>query len=197
MEVEYDLSDVMFVATSNSMDIPGSLLDRMEVIRLSGYTDYEKLNIAKQHLVKKQIKRNGLKAKEITIEDGAILNIIRFYTREAGVRGLEREVSMLCRKVVKSILLDADVDHVTITPDNLSDFLGVQRFDFGKADKDNRWAGHWPGVDSVGGELPTIETTSTTGKGKTMFTGSLGDVMQESIKTALTVREKPRKRARH
>lgn len=188
MEVEYDLSDVMFVATSNSMDIPGPLLDRMEVIRLSGYTEDEKLNIAKQHLMKKQIKRNGLKAKEITIEDGAILNIIRFYTREAGVRGLEREVSKLCRKVVKSILLDADIDHVTITPDNLSDFLGVQRFDFGKADKDNQ-VGQVTGLawTQVGGELLTIETTSTTGKGKTTFTGSLGDVMQESIKTALTV----------
>ncbi len=188
MEVEYDLSDVMFVATSNSMDIPGPLLDRMEVIRLSGYTEDEKLNIAKQHLLKKQIKRNGLKVKEITIEDGAILNIIRFYTREAGVRGLEREVSKLCRKVVKSILLDADIDHVTITPDNLSDFLGVQRFDFGKADKDNQ-VGQVTGLawTQVGGELLTIETTSTTGKGKTTFTGSLGDVMQESIKTALTV----------
>ena len=138
LEVDYDLSDVMFVATSNSMDIPGPLLDRMEVIRLSGYTEDEKLNIAKDHLVDKQINRNGLKEKEISIEDSAIMGIIRYYTREAGVRGLEREISKLCRKAVKAILLEKSLKKVTINQDNLSEFLGVQRFDYGKADSENR-----------------------------------------------------------
>ncbi|MDF4801218.1 endopeptidase La, partial [Vibrio parahaemolyticus] len=131
LEVDYDLSDVMFVATSNSMNIPGPLLDRMEVIRLSGYTEDEKLNIAKRHLVEKQVQRNGLKPNEIVIEDSAIIGIIRYYTREAGVRGLEREISKICRKAVKNILLDKDIKSVTVTMDNLKEYLGVQRFDYG------------------------------------------------------------------
>jgi len=188
LEVDYDLSDVMFVATSNSMDIPGPLLDRMEVIRLSGYTEDEKLNIAKQHLLDKQIERNGLKAKEIAIEDSAIVGIIRYYTREAGVRSLEREISKLCRKAVKAILLDKTLKKVVINQDNLGDFLGVQRFDYGKADEENR-IGLVTGLawTSVGGELLTIETASVPGKGKLTYTGSLGDVMQESIQAAMTV----------
>ncbi|MDO6445694.1 endopeptidase La [Colwellia sp. 1_MG-2023] len=188
LEVDYDLSDVMFVATSNSMDIPGPLLDRMEVIRLSGYTEDEKLNIAKRHLLTKQIERNGLKAKEIEIEDSAIIGIIRYYTREAGVRSLEREVSKLCRKAVKAILLDKSLKKITINQDNLSEYLGVQRFDYGKADDENR-VGLVTGLawTSVGGELLTIETASVPGKGKLSYTGSLGDVMQESIQAAMTV----------
>jgi len=188
LEVDYDLSDVMFVATSNSMDIPGPLLDRMEVIRLSGYTEDEKLNIAKNHLVNKQIERNGLKAKEIKIDDSAITGIIRYYTREAGVRSLEREISKLCRKAVKAILLDKNLNKVVINQDNLNDFLGVQRFDYGKADTENR-VGLVTGLawTQVGGELLTIETASVHGKGKLTYTGSLGDVMQESIQAAMTV----------
>ena len=188
LEVDYDLSDVMFVATSNSMDIPGPLLDRMEVIRLSGYTEDEKLNIARDHLVEKQIERNGLKYKEISIEDSAIIGIIRYYTREAGVRSLEREISKLCRKVVKEILLNKNLKSVTINQDNLSEYLGVQRFDYGKADDKNR-IGLVTGLawTQVGGELLTIETASVPGKGKLSYTGSLGDVMQESIQAAMTV----------
>ncbi|MGB1201391.1 MAG: endopeptidase La [Cognaticolwellia aestuarii] len=188
LEVDYDLSDVMFVATSNSMDIPGPLLDRMEVIRLSGYTEDEKLNIAKRHLVTKQIERNGLKAKEISIEDSAIIGIIRYYTREAGVRSLEREISKLCRKVVKNILLDKSIKSIVINQENLHEFLGVQRFDYGKADEQNR-VGLVTGLawTQVGGELLTIETAANPGKGKLTYTGSLGDVMQESIQAAMTV----------
>ncbi|PKF57560.1 endopeptidase La [Alteromonadales bacterium alter-6D02] len=188
LEVDYDLSDVMFVATSNSMNIPGPLLDRMEVIRLSGYTEDEKLNIAKQHLLSKQIERNGLKAKEIEIEDSAIIGIIRYYTREAGVRSLEREISKLCRKAVKTILLKEVEGKVVITDQNLSDFLGVQRFDYGKSDGNNQ-IGQVTGLawTEVGGDLLTIETASVVGKGKLTYTGSLGDVMQESIQAAMTV----------
>lgn len=188
LEVDYDLSDVMFVATSNSMNIPGPLLDRMEVIRLSGYTEDEKLNIAKRHLLPKQIERNGLKNKEINVTDDAITGIIRYYTREAGVRNLEREISRLCRKAVKKIVLDKRIKHVEITGKNLSDFLGVQRFDFGKAEENNQ-VGQVTGLawTEVGGDLLTIEATNVAGKGKITSTGSLGDVMQESIQTALTV----------
>ena len=188
LEVDYDLSDVMFVATSNSMNIPGPLLDRMEVIRLSGYTEDEKLNIAKRHLVEKQVERNGLKPKEITIEDSAIIGIIRYYTREAGVRSLEREISKICRKAVKNILLDKDLKSVTVSMDNLKEYLGVQRCDFGKADDRNR-VGQVTGLawTEVGGDLLTIETESMVGKGKLTQTGSLGDVMQESIQAAMTV----------
>ncbi|MEK2328335.1 endopeptidase La [Vibrio parahaemolyticus] len=188
LEVDYDLSDVMFVATSNSMNIPDPLLDRMEVIRLSGYTEDEKLNIAKRHLVEKQVQRNGLKPNEIVIEDSAIIGIIRYYTREAGVRGLEREISKICRKAVKNILLDKDIKSVTVTMDNLKEYLGVQRFDYGKADESNR-IGQVTGLawTEVGGDLLTIETQSMPGKGKLTQTGSLGDVMQESIQAAMTV----------
>lgn len=188
LEVDYDLSDVMFVATSNSMNIPGPLLDRMEVIRLSGYTEDEKLNIAKRHLLPKQIERNGLNNKEITVTDDAIIGIIRFYTREAGVRNLEREISRLCRKAVKQIVLDKSIKHVEINGDNLADFLGVQRFDFGRAEENNQ-VGQVTGLawTEVGGDLLTIEATNVAGKGKITSTGSLGDVMQESIQTALTV----------
>ncbi|MDO6774873.1 endopeptidase La [Shewanella sp. 3_MG-2023] len=188
LEVDYDLSDVMFVATSNSMDIPGPLLDRMEVIRLSGYTEDEKLNIAKKHLLTKQIERNGLKASEITIEDSAIIGMIRYYTREAGVRSLERELSKVCRKVVKMILLDKSVKTVVVDQDNLKSFLGVQRFDYGKAESNNQ-IGQVTGLawTQVGGDLLTIEATSVPGKGKLAYTGSLGDVMQESIQAAMTV----------
>ncbi|MDN3684417.1 S16 family serine protease [Vibrio sinaloensis] len=182
------MSDVMFVATSNSMDIPGPLLDRMEVIRLSGYTEDEKLNIAKRHLVDKQVKRNGLKVGEIEIEDSAIIGIIRYYTREAGVRSLEREISKICRKAVKNILLDKDLKSVTVTMDNLKEYLGVQRHDYGKADDSNR-IGQVTGLawTQVGGDLLTIETEAMPGKGKLTQTGSLGDVMKESIQAAMTV----------
>ncbi|QXC58513.1 endopeptidase La [Vibrio mimicus] len=188
LEVDYDLSDVMFVATSNSMNIPGPLLDRMEVIRLSGYTEDEKLNIAKDHLVSKQVERNGLKPSEIVIEDSAIIGIIRYYTREAGVRGLEREISKICRKAVKKILLDKSVKTVVVNQQNLKEFLGVQRFDYGKAEESNR-IGQVNGLawTEVGGDLLTIETQSMPGKGKLTQTGSLGDVMQESIQAAMTV----------
>ena len=188
LEVDYDLSDVMFVATSNSMNIPGPLLDRMEVIRLSGYTEDEKLNIAMKHLLQKQIERNGLKKGELTIEENAILDIIRYYTREAGVRGLEREISKICRKAVKNLLVNPKVKSITVNSDNLHDYLGVKRFEFGKADTQNR-VGEVTGLawTEVGGDLLTIETASVVGKGKLTFTGSLGDVMKESIQAAMTV----------
>ncbi|MCP3864457.1 MAG: endopeptidase La [Aestuariibacter sp.] len=188
LEVDYDLSDVMFVATSNSMNIPGPLLDRMEVIRLSGYTEDEKLNIATRHLISKQMERNGLKKNELEIEDSAIIGMIRYYTREAGVRSLEREISKVCRKAVKDILLNKSTKKVVVNQDNLKDYLGVQRFDYGKADKNNQ-IGQVTGLawTQVGGDLLTIETTSVPGKGKMTSTGSLGDVMQESIHAAMTV----------
>ncbi|MDG6895709.1 endopeptidase La [Volucribacter amazonae] len=188
LEVDYDLSDVMFVATSNSMNIPGPLLDRMEVIRLSGYTEDEKLNIAKQHLLAKQMERNGLKEKELHIDESAILGIIRYYTREAGVRGLEREISKICRKAVKNLLLDKTLKHIKVSAENLSDYLGVKRFEFGRADTQNR-IGEVTGLawTQVGGDLLTIETASVLGKGKLTYTGSLGDVMKESIQAAMTV----------
>ncbi|MFY1027341.1 endopeptidase La [Actinobacillus seminis] len=188
LEVDYDLSDVMFVATSNSMKIPGPLLDRMEVIRLSGYTEDEKLNIATRHLLAKQIERNGLKAGELVIEDSAILDIIRYYTREAGVRGLEREISKICRKAVKNLLLNSKLQSITVNTENLHDYLGVKRFEFGRADTQNR-VGEVTGLawTEVGGDLLTIETASVLGKGKLTFTGSLGDVMKESIQAAMTV----------
>ncbi|MBD2784772.1 endopeptidase La [Xenorhabdus sp. DI] len=188
LEVDYDLSDVMFVATSNSMNIPAPLLDRMEVIRLSGYTEDEKLNIAKRHLLPKQIERNALKKGELTIDDGAIIGIIRYYTREAGVRSLEREISKLCRKAVKALLMDKKLKHIEINADNLKEYLGVQRVDYGRADTENR-VGQVTGLawTEVGGDLLTIETASVPGKGKLTYTGSLGEVMQESIQAALTV----------
>ncbi len=188
LEVDYDLSDVMFVATSNSMNIPGPLLDRMEVIRLSGYTEDEKLNIANRHLLDKQISRNGLKKGELQVDDSAIMGIIRYYTREAGVRSLEREISKICRKAVKQLLLKQVQKPVVVNQDNLKEFLGVQRFDYGKAEESNQ-IGQVTGLawTEVGGDLLTIETTSVPGKGKLTYTGSLGDVMQESIKAAMTV----------
>ena len=188
LEVDYDLSDVMFVATSNSMHIPTPLLDRMEVIRLSGYTEDEKLNIATRHLIKKQMERNGLKAGELTIDDSAIVDIIRYYTREAGVRNLEREISKICRKAVKTLLLDKKLKSIKVTAKNLQDYLGVKRFEFGRADTQNR-VGEVTGLawTEVGGDLLTIETASVLGKGKLSYTGSLGDVMKESIQAAMTV----------
>ena len=188
MEVDYDLSEVMFVATSNTMNIPGPLLDRMEVIRLSGYTEDEKLNIAMRYLVAKQIKNNGLKEDEIKITEDAVRGIIRNYTREAGVRNLEREIAKLCRKVVKEILLDKDVSTVEITDKNLDKYLGVERFRYGVIDENDQ-VGQVNGLawTEVGGELLTIETVVLPGKGKNSVTGQLGDVMKESIQAALTV----------
>ncbi|QQB10511.1 endopeptidase La [Aggregatibacter segnis] len=188
LEVDYDLSDVMFVATSNSMHIPTPLLDRMEVIRLSGYTEDEKLNIATRHLINKQMERNGLKTRELIIDDSAIVDIIRYYTREAGVRNLEREISKICRKAVKTLLLDKKLKSIKVTAKNLHDYLGVKRFEFGRADTQNR-VGEVTGLawTEVGGDLLTIETASVPGKGKLSYTGSLGDVMKESIQAAMTV----------
>ncbi|AFP85326.1 endopeptidase La [secondary endosymbiont of Ctenarytaina eucalypti] len=188
LEVDYDLSDVMFVATSNSVNIPAPLLDRMEVIRLSGYTEDEKMNIARQYLLPKQIERNALKKNELTVEDSTLIGMIRYYTREAGVRNLEREISKLCRKAVKTLLMDKSVKNITISVDNLKDFLGVQRFDYGRAESENR-IGQVTGLawTEVGGDLLTIETACVPGKGKITYTGSLGEVMKESIQAALTV----------
>lgn len=188
LEVDYDLSDVMFIATANSMNIPAPLLDRMEVIRLAGYTEDEKLNIAKQHLIAKQITNNGLKNEELVIEDSAIIAIIRYYTREAGVRSLEREIAKICRKAVKRLSLNKKLKKLTVAQDNIKEYLGVQRFDYGKIDNENR-IGQVNGLawTEVGGDLLTIESASVTGKGKLNYTGSLGDVMKESIQAALTV----------
>src|SRR5918993_2149487 len=189
LEVDLDLSEVMFVATSNSLNIPGPLLDRMEVIRLSGYTEEEKVHIAKQYLVPKQMKGNGLKDGELTITDAALRDITRYYTREAGVRGLDREVAKISRKVVKSILTKKkDGAHVTVNPKNLDKYLGVRKYTYGIAEKENQ-IGQVTGLawTEVGGELLTIEAVKLPGKGKTVTTGKLGDVMQESIKAAVTV----------
>jgi ATP-dependent Lon protease len=188
VEVEYDLSDVMFVATANTLNIPPALLDRMEVIRLSGYTEDEKIGIATRYLLPKQMRNNGLKAEELSVSEAAIRDIIRYYSREAGVRSLEREISKICRKVVKMLLLSKNEKKLAITPKNLDKFLGVRRYTFGIAEKENQ-IGQVTGLawTEVGGELLTIESVSVPGKGKTTFTGKLGDVMQESIKAAMTV----------
>ncbi|MGD9942832.1 MAG: endopeptidase La [Burkholderiaceae bacterium] len=188
VEVEYDLSDVMFVATANTLNIPPALLDRMEVIRLSGYTEDEKLSIAQRYLLPKQMKNTGLKSTELTLAESAIRDIVRYYTREAGVRALEREISKICRKVVKMLLLAKQEKKVAVTSKNLDKFLGVRRYSFGIAEKDNQ-VGQVTGLawTEVGGELLTIEAVAIPGKGKTTFTGKLGDVMQESIKAAMTV----------
>ncbi|WP_430462414.1 endopeptidase La [Thalassolituus sp. LLYu03] len=188
LEVDYDLSDVMFVCTSNSMDIPGPLLDRMEVIRIPGYTEDEKVNIARRYLLPKQIKVNGLKEKEIDISDEQLRDIIRYYTREAGVRGLERQIAKLCRRVVKANMLDKALTTRTISHDSLEEYLGVHKFRYGLAGVDNQ-VGQVTGLawTSVGGELLTLEAAATPGKGRIIKTGSLGDVMQESIQAALTV----------
>ena len=188
MEVDFDLSDVMFVATSNSMNIPGALLDRMEVIRIPGYTEDEKLNIALKYLVPKQIKDNGLKDSEIVINQSAVLEIIQRYTREAGVRNLEREISKICRKAVKSMLLKPSARKITVTAKNIENYLGVKRFRFGSAEEKDQ-VGQVTGLawTEVGGELLTIESAVVDGKGKFVQTGQLGDVMKESIQAALTV----------
>ncbi|WP_338849338.1 endopeptidase La [Massilia sp. W12] len=188
IEVDFDLSDVMFVATSNSYNIPPALLDRMEVIRLSGYTEDEKTSIALRYLLPKQLKNNGLKEDEVSISEAALRDIIRYYTREAGVRALEREVSKICRKVVKMLLLKKSEKKVTVTPKNLDKFLGVRRYDFGVAEKDPQ-VGQVVGLawTEVGGDLLTIEAVKMTGKGNIIRTGTLGDVMKESIEAARTV----------
>jgi ATP-dependent Lon protease len=188
MEVDFDLSDVMFVATSNSMNIPSPLLDRMEVIRIPGYTEDEKLNIALKYLVPKQIKENGLKDDEIDFKQSAVREIIQRYTREAGVRNLEREISKICRKVVKSMLLKPNSRKITVGARNIEKFLGVYRFRFGSAEENDQ-IGQVTGLawTEVGGELLTIESAVVDGKGKFVQTGQLGDVMKESIQAALTV----------
>ncbi|MDR2220127.1 MAG: endopeptidase La [Methylobacillus sp.] len=194
IEVEYDLSDVMFVATSNSLNIPPALLDRMEVIRLSGYTEDEKVNIAVNYLLPKQLKVNGLKATEINISENTMRDIVRYYTREAGVRSLDREISKICRKIVKELTVSksrsktGEAKRITVTPRNLNKYLGVQRYDFGLASKSNQ-IGQVTGLawTEVGGELLTIEATVMPGKGNIIRTGQLGDVMKESIEAARTV----------
>ena len=188
LEVDFDLSEVMFVCTANSLNIPAPLLDRMEVIRLPGYTEDEKANIARRYLLPKQVKANGLKSGELKVSDPAILEIIRHYTREAGVRNLERELSKICRKSVKELLLEKDRDQVAVTPKNLAKYLGVKRFRYGRAE-DNDQIGQVTGLawTEVGGELLTIEAAVMPGKGKLTHTGQLGEVMQESIQAAMTV----------
>ncbi|WP_020162067.1 endopeptidase La [Cycloclasticus pugetii] len=188
LEVDFDLSDVMFVATANSMNIPGPLLDRMEVINLAGYTEDEKINITENYLITKQLKNNGLKESELHVSQSAIRDTVRYYTREAGVRNIDREMSKICRKVVRDILLSKPKKRINVTSRNLSKYLGVRRFDFGKAEETNQ-IGQVTGLawTEVGGELLTIESAISEGKGKLTLTGKLGDVMQESIQAALTV----------
>ncbi|GHU06273.1 Lon protease [Betaproteobacteria bacterium] len=194
VEVEYDLSEVMFVATANTMNIPAPLLDRMEVIRLSGYTEDEKINIAHRYLLPKQMKATGLKKTELTVAESALRDIVRYYTREAGVRGVEREVSKICRKVVKTLLLKKSKKRLAVSSRNLDKFLGVRRYSFGVAERENQ-IGQVTGLawTEVGGELLTIESVVLPGKGKTITTGKLGEVMQESVQAALSV---VRKRSR-
>jgi len=188
VEVEYDLSEVMFVATANTLNIPAPLLDRMEVIRLSGYTEDEKVNIAQRYLLPKQMKNNGLKITELTVAESALRDIVRYYTREAGVRSLERDISKICRKVVKTLLLRKSQAKVAVSARNLDKYLGVRRYNFGVAERENQ-VGQVTGLawTEVGGELLTIEAVVLTGKGKTTTTGKLGEVMQESVQAALSV----------
>jgi len=188
LEVEFDLSDVMFVATANTMNIPEPLLDRMEVIRIPGYTEKEKFNIADRYLVPRKMKDNGLNDQEIDIKDQAIMSMIRSYTREAGVRNLEREISKVCRKVVRQVMDEQAPEKVVVDADNVGDYLGVQRYRFGRADEKNQ-IGQVTGLawTQVGGELLTIESAIVPGKGKLSYTGQLGDVMQESIQAAMMV----------
>jgi len=188
LEVDFDLSDVMFIATANTLNIPGPLLDRMEVIRLPGYTEDEKVNIARQYLVPKQMKQNGLKDGELEISDGALRAVVRTYTREAGVRKLEQHVSKIARKTVKQLLLKPADKKLKVTEKNLDKFLGVPQYRYGRAEEKNQ-IGQVTGLawTEVGGELLTIEAALTAGKGKMTQTGSLGNVMQESIQAALTV----------
>ncbi|MBP6118902.1 MAG: endopeptidase La [Giesbergeria sp.] len=188
VEVDFDLSDVMFVATSNSMNIPSALLDRMEVIRLSGYTEEEKVNIAMKYLLPKQMQNNGVKDEELEITESAVRDMVRYYTREAGVRSLERDLSKICRKVVKGLLLKNIEPRVVVTADNLPDFLGVRKYTYGRAEDQNQ-VGQVVGLawTEVGGDLLTIEAVTMPGKGVITRTGSLGDVMKESVETARTV----------
>ena len=188
VEVDFDLSDVMFVATSNSMNIPPALLDRMEVIRLSGYTEDEKTSIAMRYLLPKQLKNNGVKEGELDISEQAVRDIVRYYTREAGVRSLERELSKICRKTVKGIQLKKMLAPVVVSPDNLNDYLGVRKFNYGRAENQNQ-IGQVVGLawTEVGGDLLTIEAAIMPGKGVITRTGSLGDVMKESVEAARTV----------
>jgi ATP-dependent Lon protease len=188
LEVDYDLSDVMFICTSNSLNIPVALLDRMEVIRIPGYTEDEKINIAERYLKPKQMRNNGLLENELQIEPEAVRDLIRYYTREAGVRGLERDIAKICRKVVKEFSLGKKVAPIVVTAVNLEEYCGVRKFSFGVAEEKNQ-VGQVTGLawTQVGGELLTIEAASLVGKGRQVKTGSLGDVMQESIQAALTV----------
>jgi len=188
VEVDFDLSDVMFVATSNSMNIPPALLDRMEVIRLSGYTEDEKASIAMRYLLPKQMDNNGIKPEELAVTEDAIRDVVRYYTREAGVRSLERELSKICRKVVKGLLLQQFKPQVQVTAENLHDFLGVRKYSYGRAEKNNQ-VGQVVGLawTEVGGDLLTIESALMPGKGAITRTGSLGDVMKESVEAARTV----------
>ena len=188
LEVDFDLSDVMFVATANTMNIPPALLDRMEVIRLAGYTEDEKINIAIRYLIPKQIQNNGLQAHEIEISEAAVRDMIRYYSREAGVRNLERDISKICRKVVKDLLLKPEKNKLLVTPENLESYLGVKRFNYGLAEEEDQ-VGQVTGLawTEVGGELLTIETAVIPGKGKHSSTGKLGEVMKESIEAAMTV----------
>ncbi len=189
LEVDFDLSEVLFIATANSLNIPPPLRDRMEIIHLPGYTEEEKMAIARRYLVAKQMKANGLKKGELEITDDAIAGIIRVYTREAGVRNLEREIAKICRKAVKSLLLESDQEHpITVNRDNLSDYLGVERYRYGRADEENQ-VGQVVGLawTEVGGELLRIEAANVPGKGNLIHTGQLGDVMKESVQAALTV----------
>ncbi|MCK9987353.1 MAG: ATP-dependent Lon protease [Azoarcus sp.] len=194
IEVDFDLSDVMFVATANTLNIPAALLDRMEVIRLSGYTEDEKVNIALRYLLPKQMKNNGLKRDELSVTDEALRDVCRYYTREAGVRSMEREISKICRKVVKSLVLKKRTSKVIVNAKNLDKYLGVRKYSFGMAEKENQ-IGQVTGLawTEVGGELLTVEAVALPGKGKVMTTGKLGEVMQESIQAALSV---VRKRSR-
>jgi ATP-dependent Lon protease len=188
VEVDFDLSDVMFVATANTLNIPPALLDRMEVIRLSGYTEDEKVHIARRYLLPKQMKNNGVKREELTVTDDALRDMVRYFSREAGVRALERDLSKICRKVIKALVLKARKNKIVVNAKNLDKFLGVRRYSFGIAEKENQ-VGQVTGLawTEVGGELLTIEAVAVPGKGKTMTTGKLGEVMQESIQAALTV----------
>jgi len=188
LEVDYDLSQVMFVATANTFDLPQALLDRMEIIQLSGYTEDEKLQIAKRHLIAKQMKNNGVKSYEISFKDSAILDIIRYYTREAGVRGLDREIGSICRKVVKEFTMKKRKGRAIINSKSLPKFLGMKIFRFGLAEEHNQ-VGEVTGLawTSVGGDLLTIEAATYKGKGKLKYTGQLGDVMKESIQAAMSV----------
>ena len=190
MEVDYDLSEVMFICTSNSMNIPAPLMDRMEIIRIPGYTEDEKINIALRYLIPKQLENNGLRKGELEITEAAVKDLIRYYSREAGVRGLEREIAKICRKVVKEKALNEDEndEKLVVTGEHLEEFSGVRKFNFGRAEEQDQ-IGQVTGlaVTSVGGELLTVEAAAVRGKGKHTSTGSLGDVMQESIQAALTV----------